>query len=103
MSIFRRILVSLVAMALAMLPLAGGFAHANGAPIMSLTSVPVDCCPDGQPCEKAMHDCGSLAGCLLKCSSLSGALVAPFPMALTVSITERPPFALPRLLAPSQN
>ena len=70
---------------------------------MSLTSGPTDCCPEGQPCEKTMHDCGSLAGCLLKCSGLSGAIVAPFAMALTVSATERPPFALQRLLAPSQN
>ena len=87
MSTFRTILVSLVAMAVAMLPLAGGFAHANGAPGMSVTNGPVDCCPEGQPCEKTLHDCGSLAGCQLKCSGLSSAIVAPFTMALTVSAT----------------
>ena len=70
---------------------------------MSLTGGATDCCPDGQPCEKTMHGCGSLAGCLQHCSGLSGTIVAPFAMALTVSAKERPPFALQRLLAPSQN
>jgi hypothetical protein len=103
MSIFRTILVSLVAVAVAMHPLAGGVAHANVAPGMSLTSGTLDCCPEGQPCEKTMHACGSLAGCLLKCSGLSGAIVAPIAIALTVSATEQPPFALHHLRAPSEN
>jgi hypothetical protein len=97
------ILVSLVAMAVAMLPLAGGFGHADGVPHMSSTGDPVNCCPDSQPCEKTMPDCGSLAGCLMKCSGLSGAVVAPFAIALTVSTTERPSFAVQRLLAPAEN
>ncbi|MCJ7528394.1 MAG: hypothetical protein MUO37_09870 [Methyloceanibacter sp.] len=103
MSIFRTILVSFVALAVAMLPLAGGFGLANAATGVSLGAAPADCCPEGQPCEKPMHDCGSLAGCMLKCAGVSGAVMAPFTMALTVSATERPPFALQRLLAPSQN
>jgi len=103
MSIFRAILVSFVALAVAMLPVAGGFVHANAATGVSLSAAPADCCPEGKPCEKAMHDCGAMAGCMLKCSGVSGAVSAPFAMALTVSANERPPFALQRLLAPSQN
>ena len=103
MSIFRTILVSFVVLAVAMLPLAGGFVHANAATGMSLGAGPADCCPEGQPCEKPMHDCGSVAGCMLKCAGVSGAVVAAFAMTLTVSATERPPFALQRVLAPAQN
>ena len=103
MSIFRTILVSFVVLAVAMLPLAGGLGLANAATGVSLGAASADCCPDGKPCEKTMHDCGSMAGCMLKCSGLSGAVVAPFAMALTVSATERPPFALQRVLAPSEN
>jgi hypothetical protein len=103
MSIFRAILVSFVALAVAMLPVAGGFVDANAAAGMSLSAAPADCCPEGQPCEKTMPDCGSMAGCMLKCPGVSGAVVAPFAMALTVSATERPPFAVQRVLAPSEN
>jgi hypothetical protein len=103
MSIFRTILVSFVVLAVAMLPLAGGFVHANAATDVALSAAPADCCPEGQPCEKTMHDCGSMAGCMLKCAGVSGVVLAPFAMALTVSATERPPFVLQRVLAPSQN
>jgi hypothetical protein len=75
MSTLRTILVALVAMSVALLPVAGGMVVAKS-PV--LTAAQSDCCAQGQPCQqKGTKDCGSLAGCALKCFSLSVAVVGP--------------------------
>jgi hypothetical protein len=73
MSTFRALLVVLVAMSVAMLPFAGGMARAMSHDT-SLTAPQADCCPHGKPCEK--NDCGSLAGCALKCFNFAGITVS---------------------------
>ena len=86
MNLARAFLVSLIAVSVAMVPLAGGMARAE-ADRMSATAMPSDCCPHGKPCEKkTSDDCGSMAGCALKCFNFSGALalgvvVRPVPAA----------------------
>ncbi|HEX2447773.1 MAG TPA: hypothetical protein VHK26_06270 [Methyloceanibacter sp.] len=102
MSIFRTILVSFVALAVAMLPLAGGFAAPNAHAVV-VSAAPEDCCHDGKPCEESMPDCGSALGCMLKCSSVSAFGSAPFQFALTVSATERASFAIQRWLARAES
>jgi hypothetical protein len=80
MSTFRAILVALVAMSVALLPVPGGMTAAQ-LPAATMTAVQPDCCAHGKPCEqKGTKDCGSLAGCALKCFSLSVAAVGPTAM-----------------------
>jgi hypothetical protein len=72
---FRVILVALVAFSVAVLPLAGGMAFAMPHHA-ALAAQQADCCPHGKPCEKKTNDCGSMAGCALKCFNFSGAMVS---------------------------
>jgi hypothetical protein len=75
MSTFRAIIVVLVAMSVAMLPVAGDMVVAKS-PDVALTAPQSDCCAQGQPCQqKGTKDCGSSAGCALQCFSLSVAAV----------------------------
>jgi hypothetical protein len=102
MGLLRALLVFFLAVAVATLPLAGGFARANAANDVSL-SAPADCCGNGDNCGKAMHDCGSMAGCVLKCSVVPGALPAPFALAAVArGVTQALP-AYQRVLAASEN
>ena len=103
MSIFRTILVVFIALAVAMLPAAGGFSPASAEHGAMLMTASPDCCPEGGRCNKVMPDCGSLAGCMLKCSAANGALPTPFALALTVSAKELPQLASQNLPAPSEN
>jgi hypothetical protein len=110
MKTFRAILVALVAMSVAMLPLPGGMLTTNVA-AASVTAAPPDCCAHGKPCNKGPNDCGSVAGCALKCFSLSTAVLTttsatPKPsaqeqMAVTiqtfVSASDNPPLPPPRV------
>ena len=76
MSTRRPILIALIALAVALLPMAGGMAVAT--PHAAFTAPQADCCPNGKPCEKKTNGCGSVAGCVLKCFNLTGAVAAPF-------------------------
>ena len=110
MSTFRAILIALVAMSVALLPVAGGLAAAN-APAASLMAAPSDCCAHGKPCDqKGPGGCGSVAGCVLNCFGLSAvltpALVTPTPRALEPSVlviqtapsaSDNPPLPPPRV------
>ena len=72
MSTRRPILIALIALAVALLPVAGGMAVAT--PHAAFTAPQADCCPNGKPCEKKTNGCGSVSGCALKCFSLTGAI-----------------------------
>ena len=76
MCIGRAILVALIALSVAMLPVAGNVARAMS-PEAAFNTVHADCCPHGKPCDKrTTNDCGSMAGCALKCFSFFGAMVS---------------------------
>ncbi len=75
MSTRRPILIAVIALAVALLPMAGGMALAMQHDA-SLTACQADCCPNGKPCEKKTDGCGSMAGCVLKCFNLTGAVAA---------------------------
>src|SRR5918996_4346162 len=66
----RTILATLLALAVALLPLPGAMAHMPSE--QSLHEA--DCCHQGVPCEDNAPDCQSPAGCTLKCFSISGAI-----------------------------
>ena len=89
MSIVRTILIALTALAIALLPMAGGMALAMPHDA-SFTAPQADCCPNGKPCEKKTDGCGSMAGCVLKCFNLTGAVAAHVAAALTPSASEKP-------------
>lgn len=109
MKVCRAILLVTIALSLATFPLARGVAHAL--PQQAAAAVDKDCCHQGEPCEKKADDCGSSAACVLKCSSLPGALAAPValrhlqaalaePGLLEVNFpttAENPPLPPPRL------
>jgi hypothetical protein len=107
MSTFRAILVALIALSVAMLPVAGGTAIAKSAAqstAQSMVAAQADCCAHGKPCQnQGKNDCGSVAGCALKCFSLSAAIVAPSAMKLTVSAVEKLGLVTPAFRSPSEN
>ena len=75
----RLLIVIMVAAAVAVLPLAGGIAHAPTATSDAASSIAEhgDCCDHGGPCEKKKTDgCGSTAGCMVKCSAMSAPVLA---------------------------
>ena len=75
MSTIRAILVSVVALAVAILPVSVGKAGTTS-PQAFITGMQADCCPHGTPCDKrAPGDCAPSAGCVLKCFNVLGALV----------------------------
>jgi hypothetical protein len=85
MILIRAILVAFVGLSVAMLPVAGAMARAvpSGTTLVASQS---DCCPQGKLCEKQMsHNCGAMAGCMLKCSSFSASTVAPSGLTLVPS------------------
>ena len=89
MSTIRAIFAVLITLSVAMLPVAGGVvaAHQSGA---SLTAPQPDCCARGMPCEKkGTNGCGSLAGCVLKCSSFSTAVMEPAAVTPPASAMEK--------------
>lgn len=92
MSIGRTILVALVAFSVAVLPVAGGMARAM-TPDASLTSPQADCCPHGKPCDKRTDDCGSMAGCALKCFNFFGAMVSDIIVRPTLAAEIEPVLA----------
>jgi hypothetical protein len=102
MSTGRPILIALIALAVALLPMAGGMALAMPHDAF-LTASQTDCCPNGQPCEKKTDGCGSVAGCVLKCFSLTGAITAPVAISLMASALDGPAFALQSFRSPTEN
>jgi hypothetical protein len=103
MSLVRTIVVALVALSVAMLPVAGGMVRAAMSHDISVAASQGDCCPHGNSCEKKTGDCGSMAGCALKCSNLSGAVKAPFIVAVMPSASERTALIVPGVLSPSDH
>jgi hypothetical protein len=92
MRLTRAIVVALVALSVAMLPVTGGVAFATPHDT-SLTASHTDCCPHGKPCEQKADDCGSVAGCLLKCCGVLASLPAPIKVALPALASEKPTHA----------
>jgi hypothetical protein len=101
MSTARTILIALIALAVALLPMAGGIALAT--PHASLTAPQADCCPNGKPCEKKTDGCGSMAGCVLKCFNLTGTVAAPFAVVVTPSALEKFALITQAFRSPTQN
>ena len=126
MSIGRTILALLISLSVAMLPVAAGAGVNSKSPDradmsvtedmsmthdMSMTEDMHDCCPPmANPCDHAMDDCGSMAGCVLKSFSFAGtsSSIIVFPAAFAKMIaplehdpfssqTSTPPFRPPRV------
>ena len=74
----RTIFVLLVALSVAMLPVAGGIAAPGEIPSASeLATSAHDCCDhDGMPADNVMKDCQAAAGCAAKCFSVCGMIVS---------------------------
>jgi hypothetical protein len=95
MSIIRAILIAFIALSVAMPPLAGAKAYVHS-PQGLLAAAQSDCCPDMDHCDKQTKgDCADLAGCALKCSSLSavtpitsGAVPHPSPVHKAIFTTD---------------
>jgi hypothetical protein len=113
MRIGRTILTFLVALSLAMAPVAGAFALQKGEPTASneVVASPHDCCDDeGMPADHVMKECQASAGCTAKCFSFyavefsSATLPSPiggtksyFASGPFCSQTGSPPFRPPRI------
>jgi hypothetical protein len=102
MSIGRHILVTLIALSVALLPVAGGSALAMPHDA-SLTASQTDCCPNGTPCQNKTDGCGSVAGCVLKCFNLTGVVAAQVAAALTPSALEKPELVTQAFRSPAEN
>jgi hypothetical protein len=114
MSIGRTILALLVALSVAFLPAAGGAGVSAKSPesadMSAMTDMHECCPPQDNPCDKAMDDCGTMAGCALKCSSFAATAFSIIafpsaPAAMTASFVGHslssqmgnPPFRPPRV------
>jgi hypothetical protein len=118
MNVGRTILALFVALSVAMLPVAAGAGVSSKSPAdmsmtedMAMTEGMPDCCPhQANPCDHAMDDCGSMAGCVLKSFSFAGTsssvivfpatfakMIAPLEHNPFSSQTSAPPFRPPRL------
>jgi hypothetical protein len=113
MRIGRTILTFLLALSLAMLPIAGAFAIPSDEPTASEVVVASahDCCDhESMPADHAMKDCQAAAGCTAKCFNFyavvfSGVAI-PSPIGGTesrfvskpfYSLTASPPYRPPRV------
>lgn len=113
MRIGRTILAFLVALSLAMLPMAGAFAVPGDEPMSSDVGVASahDCCDhESMPADRMMKDCQASAGCAAKCFNFyavvfSGVAI-PSPIGGTesrfvsnpfCSQTTSPPYRPPRV------
>jgi hypothetical protein len=100
MKAFRAIFVALIALSVAAVPAAGGIALAAMSHDMTDAG---DCCHEGQPCKKKTDDCGSMAGCALKCFNYSAVVMAPHAVQLTFSSVVKSAFIVPGVPSPSDN
>jgi hypothetical protein len=113
MRIGRTILTLLVALSLAMAPVAGAFAMQKDAMTASneVAASAHDCCDsEGMPADHVMKDCQASAGCATKCFNVYGdafssativpsigGTEAPFVSKPFYSQTASPPFRPPRV------
>jgi hypothetical protein len=113
MRIGRTILTFLVALSLAMAPVAGAFALQTGEPTASneVVASAHDCCDDeGMPADHVMKECQASAGCTAKCfsfyalefssvtfPSLIGGTKSYFASNALCSQAASPPFRPPRI------
>jgi len=113
MTMIRAILVTVIALSVAMLPAVGGASMAMKSVDMAPVSAAdgMDCCPHKSiPSDKAVDDCCSMATCALKCFGFPGAsfseIVFPvFAASLNAFLgsnpsdaqTGSPPFRPPRV------
>ena len=96
----RPILIAFIALAVALLPMAGGMALAMPHDASFMTA---QAGPNGKPCEKKTDGCGAVSGCVLKCFSLTGAVAAPFCSSLTPSALEKPALARQTFHSPAES
>jgi hypothetical protein len=96
MRISRTIVAVLVALAVATLPTATGFASgATTAMEISASPAMPDCdhhhhnAPGGKT-QKSMDDCASLAGCALKCFNFTGTILAGIAYSSSASAALKP-------------
>jgi hypothetical protein len=96
MRINRTIVAVLVALAVATLPTATGFASgATTAMEISASPAMPDCdhhhhnAPGGKT-QKSMDDCASLAGCALKCFNFTGTILAGIAYSSSASAALKP-------------
>ena len=100
MNVGRTILALFVALSVAKLPVAAGAGVSSKSPNqadMSMTEGMHDCCPPmANPCDHAMDDCGSMAGCVLKSFSFAGTsssvIVFPATSVKVIAPLEHNPF-----------
>ena len=87
MAIARTILGVLIALSVAMLPVAGAAAFklkSQNTAEVSASEPMHDCCPPtANPCGKAMDDCGSMATCAMKCFKYSAGIPSPLAYSFT--------------------
>ena len=103
MTFIRTIFVAFVALSVAALPIGSGMARAAMSHDMSQAAAEGECCPHDKPCEKKTNDCGSMAGCALKCFNYSGFVTAPLAIMVMSSALERSALMVPGLPSPSDN
>jgi len=85
MRLVRAILIALMALSVAMPPMAMAKAHVPS-PDGVLAATQSDCCPKMNHCDKQVQgDCAKLAGCALKCASPSALNLTPSGIALRPS------------------
>jgi hypothetical protein len=98
MPFVRAIFSIIVALSVALLPAPVAFAHVHAATGVSVHAL--DCCDSSKQCEKQTRECGSPAGCALKCFTLHGAVpgaiaVAQWPVADKAQVAADQDFAAP--------
>jgi hypothetical protein len=77
MDFARTVLVALIALSVALLPVAGASTHAFAPGDIHVTAQS-DCCPQGQDCAApGKGECGKAASCALKCSGVFAATLTP--------------------------
>src|SRR5688500_12028872 len=100
MHILRAVLIALIAVAVALPPVAGGVAMAAPEAVTAHN----DCCPPGEPCESHKpKDCGHTAACMLKCFNLSAGVIALSDAAPSVAAPKHVGLAAKRLAAASEH
>ena len=112
MRLGRTIVALLVALSVAVLPLAGGAAAVHESVEFSVVEPIHDFCDHGSPCDeasKAVNDCTSVAACAVKCFIYAGTVLPNLVVVrlgssldpirdsdLAVSQIGNPPFRPPR-------
>jgi hypothetical protein len=91
----------MIAVSLAVFPLSRGVGHVL--PQQSAAALDSGCCDKSEPCEKKTNDCGSTAACVLKCSSLPGAMAAPVTVQAVEAALLEPARLSAGFISPSDN